>query len=124
MLKDLDEKYTKHLLSTASLLDMYDDPYSRLLAVSFYSLFHLEGTMLEYLVALSKDTYETRGTLDIVVEVEPENYLRVPSYIANKIMEKKGIELHDRETIPSTLLISHDYIRRTGEKIEARGLII
>jgi len=124
-LKDLDEEYTKDLLSTTRLLDMYDSPYSRLLAVSFYSLFHLEGTMLEYLVALSKDTYETRGKLDVVVEVEgePGNYVRVPWHIAEKLKER-GVAVKDRGATPASALKPHDYIRRGGDNIKARGLVI
>jgi len=124
-LKKIDEEYTRKLLSTSSLLDIYDSPYSRLLAVSFYSLFHLEGTMLEYLVALSRDTYETRGSLDVVVEVEgePGNYLRVPVSIAKKLAEN-GVKIEDRETIPKDILKSHNYIRRSREVVKARGLVI
>ncbi|MGB9828377.1 MAG: hypothetical protein ACPLSM_07660, partial [Thermosphaera sp.] len=100
-------------------------PYSRLLTVSFYSLFHLEGTMLEYLVALSKSEYETRGSLDIVVNVEgePGNLIRVPRSIVEKLREK-GVEIEDGGTLKPSILIPHNYVTRSGEPVEARGLII
>ncbi len=125
VLQSLDEKYTKNLLSTKSLIDIYDTPYSRLLTVSFYSLFHLEGTMLEYLVALSKSEYETRGSLDIVVNVEgePGNLIRVPRSIVEKLREK-GVEIEDGGTLKPSILIPHNYVTRSGEPVEARGLII
>lgn len=123
-LKKIDEKYTGDQLSAPSLLDAYDSPYSKLLAVSFHSLFHLEGTMMEYLLALSKDSYNTRGSFDITVYVEgePGNYLRIPFYIAKKLSEQ-GIAVKPGGTIPQSLLTSHDY---TGAErtVKARGLVV
>jgi len=125
ILKGLDEKYVGEELSTPRLFDTYDAPYSRLLAASFYSLLHLEGTMLEYLAALSKDTYETRGRLDVVVEVEgePGNYLRIPHYIAEKLAER-GVEIVDRGVVPPAILKPHNYVKRSGEEVKVRGLVL
>lgn len=124
-LKSLDEKYTEQKLSPPNLVDAYDSPYSKILAVSLYSLFHLEGSFLEHLLALSKAEYETRGSLDIVVEVEgePGNLVRVPVSIALKMQEKHGISLRDGGALPKNLLVDHSYIRG-AEKIEARGLVV
>lgn len=68
-LKELDEKYTGQKLSAHNLVDAYGSPYSKMLATSLYSLFHLEGTFLEHLLTLSKKEYESRGALDIIAEV-------------------------------------------------------
>ncbi|MEM1925007.1 MAG: CRISPR-associated helicase Cas3' [Pyrobaculum sp.] len=117
-LKEIDERYTKDRLSVANLVDAYNSLYSRILAISLYSLFHLEGTFLEHLLALSKTEYETRGTLDIEVEVEgePGNVLRIPYSIAKKY----GINA--TKTVPKGLLVDHSYVRNE-KRIEARGLI-
>ncbi|MEM2308236.1 MAG: CRISPR-associated helicase Cas3' [Sulfolobales archaeon] len=117
-LKEIDERYTKDRLSVANLVDAYNSPYSRILAISLYSLFHLEGTFLEHLLALSKTEYETRGTLDIEVEVEgePRNVLRIPYSIAREY----GINA--TKTVPKELLVDHSYVRNE-KRIEARGLI-
>ncbi|MEM3489794.1 MAG: CRISPR-associated helicase Cas3' [Nitrososphaerota archaeon] len=117
-LKEVDERYTKDKLSIANLVDAYSSPYSRILAVSLYSLFHLEGTFFEHLLALSKTEYETRGTLDIEVEVEgePGNVLRIPYSTA------KEFGLDSTKTVPKKLLVDHSYVRSEG-KIEARGFI-
>ncbi|MEM4889619.1 MAG: hypothetical protein QXJ64_09300, partial [Thermosphaera sp.] len=117
-LRKIDEHYTRIKLSPARLLDAYDSPYSRILAVSLYSLFHLEGTFLEHLLALSKKEYETRGTLDVAVEVEgePGNTVRVPYSLA------KDLNIHETRTLPKKLLKDHSYTRKTG-KVEARGLV-
>ncbi|MEM4971812.1 MAG: CRISPR-associated helicase Cas3' [Sulfolobales archaeon] len=117
-LKEIDERYTKDRLSVANLVDAYNSSYSRILAVSLYSLFHLEGTFLEHLLALSKTEYETRGTLDIEVEVEdePGNVLRIPYSIARKC----GIEVAKK--VPQKLLVDHSYVRNE-KRIKARGLI-
>lgn len=123
-LKKIDEKYVGDQLSAPSLLDAYDSPYSKLLAVSFHSLFHLEGTMMEYLLALSKESYNTRGSFDITVYVEgePGNYLRIPFKTAEKLSEK-GIIVEPGGTIPQSLLTSHDYIGAEGT-VKARGLVV
>jgi len=122
VLKQLDVKYTNEKLSTANLVDAYTSPYSRLLATSFHSLFHLSGTLLDYVIAVGKEEYETRESLDIVVEVEGElgNYLRIPVGTAKKL------DLHDYK-IPRNTLKNHDYIKiKEGTQhkiIEADGLI-
>jgi len=123
-LKQLDDKYTSGKLSIANLIDAYSSPYSRLLAISFHSLFHLNGTLLDYVVSVSRDEYETRESLDVVVEVEnePRNYLRVPPGIARKL----GIR--DGDKIPESMLKDHDYVRIekyvVHRKVRARGLIM
>jgi len=123
-LREIDEKYTKRKLSASNLVDAYGSPYSRILAASLYSLFHLEGSFLEHLLALSKAEYEVRGILDIEVEVEgePGNVLRIPPSVA-KILEKHGINITIEKTLPKNILVDHSYIRKT-QKIEARGLIL
>ncbi|MEM4975962.1 MAG: CRISPR-associated helicase Cas3' [Desulfurococcaceae archaeon] len=117
-LKEIDERYTRDKLSPLSLVDAYDSPYSRILAVSLYSLFHLEGTFLEHLLALSEKEYETRGTLDVAAEVEGEsgNIVRVPYSIA------KDCSIYATRTVPKELLKDHSYTGKTG-KVEVRGLV-
>jgi len=125
-LKQLDDKYTEIKLSTANMIDAYSSPYSRILAVSFHSLFHLDGTLLDYVIAIGKDEYETRGSLDITVEVEgePGNYLRVPAGIAKKLGLKDG------GRILRSMLKDHSYKclipgkNGATNKVEAAGLVI
>jgi CRISPR-associated helicase Cas3 len=114
---EVDRRYSTFTIK--DLINTYTDPYSKLLAVSLYSLFHLKGTMMEYVVGLSKDEYNTRRSLDVLVEIEEEkgNYVRIPKTIA----EKLGIK-EKKEKISNTILTPHNYIRRK-EEIKARGLI-
>jgi len=122
-LKQLDDKYAKEKLSVAKLIDSYSSPYSRILYTSLRSLFHLEGTLLDHVIALGKDEYETRGDLDITAEVEgePGNYLRIPVWMAEKIGLSEG------ERVPRSALKDHSYIRiENGServKVKAGGLI-
>jgi len=113
---EIAKKYDK--LTPNTLVDIYTDSYSRLISISLYSLFHLRGTLLEYLIGLSEDEYNTRGSLDILAEVEGEkgNYIRIPYSIAEELKIKEG-------KIPNNLLTPHNYIRRNEEEIRARGLI-
>jgi len=123
-IKQLDAKYTADKLSFANLVDAYSSPYSRLLAVSFHSLFHLNGTLLDYVVAVGREEYNTRGSLDVLVEVENElgNYLRIPVRIA----EKMG--LRDGDKIPRSMLKKHDYLKiernTIHTKARADGLVM
>jgi len=124
VLRQLDVKYTTEKLNVTNLVDAYSSPYSRLLAISFHSLFHLSGTFLDYVIAIGKEEYETRESLDVVVEVEgePGNYLRVPVGTAKKL------ELRDGGKIPRNILKNHDYLKIEEDTqhsiIEAGGLII
>jgi CRISPR-associated helicase Cas3 len=113
---EVDRRYSTFTIK--DLINAYTDPYSRLISVSLYSLFHLKGTMMEYIVGLSEDEYNTRRSLDILVEIEEEkgNYVRIPYTIA------KELNIRERK-IPNNILTPHNYIRRK-EEIKARGLVI
>ena len=117
-LRAVDEKYIRGELDVPSLLNMYDSDYARLLAISFFSLYHLEGTMLEYVLALSKKAYETRGYVGVTAWIgTKENRVRIPREIA----ERRKIE--EGKKVPPDLVRRHDYVRPDGTRVIARGVI-
>jgi len=56
---------------------------------------------------VGRDEYDTRESLDVLVEVEnkPGNYLRIPIGIAGKIGLRNG------DKIPRSMLKNHDHLK-------------
>ena len=117
-LRAVDERYTGDQLSANRLVDVYEAPYARRLAISFRALYALEAEPLHYLEALTYKVYDTRGIRAVALPVqgEPENRVRIPTWLA------KELGLGEVGEVPRNMLKPHSY-RRPGESIEARGLV-
>lgn len=100
LLREIDEKYVKESLDYGSLVDMYSSSFSKLLAVSYASLFHMKSTLEEYLIGLLTIRYNVREAENIQYRIDlsgQKRTFRLPFWVFQKLEEvgvKQAVKEH------------------------------